>query len=40
MKSKPPGTVWATPGLLRDSVTFNLRVVDTSMDRTAESEYD
>ena len=24
-KSKPPGTLWATPGLLRDSFTFTLQ---------------
>jgi len=28
---KPPGTLWATPGLLRDSFTFvdNEKLIDT-----------
>ena len=33
---KPPGTLWATPGLLRDSFTFTLTVVSKGVPRQAE----
>ena len=28
---KPPGTLWATPGLLRDSFTFTFIVTDVKL---------
>ena len=32
---KPPGTLWATPGLLRDSFTFYIHIYGTYSRSTA-----
>ena len=31
---KPPGTLWATPGLLRDSFTFTFHMYNTHTHET------